>query len=97
MKWIPGHNLLQAGIKAGAHGLGLNLPRLIADKANPKSKQLIHDPKHAALTHLITPGGDVLIAKNFAVGSLEWLKPIQADSHNGTRPSSASNAHAAVL
>ena len=31
-----------------------------------------------------------------AVGTLEWKKPIQADSHNGTRPSAVSNAYASV-
>ena len=74
----------------------LSIPRLIADKSKPKSKRMIRDPEHAALTHLITPGGDVLLAQNFAVGTLEWMKPIQADSHNGTHPSAVSNAYASV-
>ena len=74
----------------------LSIPRLVPDKSKPKSKRMIRDPKHAALTHLITPGGEVLLAQNFAVGTLEWMKPIQADSHNGTRPSAVSNAYASV-
>ena len=73
----------------------LNIPRLIQDKKS-KAKRMIRDPEHAALTHLITPGGDVLLAQQFAVGTLEWMKPIQADSDNGTRPSAVSNAHASV-
>ena len=73
----------------------LKIPRLIKDKKS-KSKRMIRDPEHAALTHLITPAGDVLLAQQCAVGTLEWMKPIQADSHNGTRPSAVSNAHASV-
>ena len=40
----------------------LNIPRLVPNKSKPKSKRLVRDPEHAALIHLITPGGDVLWA-----------------------------------
>ena len=41
----------------------LKIPRLIKDKQS-KSKRVIRDPEHAALTHLITLAGDVLLAQN---------------------------------